>query len=317
MKILVTGGCGFIGSNFVNYVMKKRHNFSVVVVDSLTYAGNYEYIKKNEKSILFDFIKADINDYETMEQIFSVNKFDTVINFAAETSVDKSFKDPDLFMKTNYEGVLNLVKLSKKYHIKRFHQVSTDEVYGSSRFIQFKESSTLFPTNPYSKSKAKADAYLMEEYKTNNFPVTISRSTNNYGPNQKEDKLIPLVIKCAVENKKIPIYGDGNYYRDWIYVMDHCIAIETILRYGKVGQIYNVGTNKLVSNIKLVKKILDILNKSYDMIKFVEDREIHDYAYSVSTKKIRSELGWHLNYDYNQSLEETVSFYLCKFQNKL
>lgn len=312
MKILITGGAGFIGSNFIYYMLNKYTNYSIVCIDNLTYAGNLETLKYALDKKMFKFIKADITDREKIFSIFEEEKFDYVVNFAAESHVDNSILNPAIFIKTNVIGTQVLMDASKMYNIKRFHQVSTDEVYGDlpldRKELSFNEQNKLKPSSPYSASKASADLLVLSYYRTFGLPTTISRCSNNYGPFHFPEKLIPLVIKNALENKPIPVYGTGNNIRDWLHVDDHCNAIDLIIHKGKNGMIYNVGGNQEKTNIYIVNLILDLLNKSKNLIKFVEDRKGHDLRYAIDSSKIRNELGWKPKHYFDEAIDKVVKW---------
>ena len=317
MKILITGACGFIGSNFLDYFYEKHNDYEFVVVDKLTYAANPEYISKYLKKDNFKFKKIDICNFKRMDELFLEEGFDYVVNFAAESSVDKSFRSPFVFYESNVDGVVNLIKLSLKYHVRRFHQVSTDEVYGPAIGVAFKEDSPLNPTNPYSLTKSIADNLILMAVKYQKLNATISRCTNNFGPNQFYDKLIPLCILKAHNNEPIPLYGDGKNIRDWISVYDHCRAIEMILLKGRTGEIYNIGADNFKSNINIVEQILKIMNKPKDLISYVNDRPNHDFGYAVNSTKIKSELGFETLDTFDEALLKTVNCYLSNFKNNL
>lgn len=295
MTYLITGGAGFIGANYCLYFLNSPYHKDdlLVVVDKLTYASNDLVIKLSKENKRVIFVKEDITRYNKMNLIFKQYHFDYVINFAAESHVDRSIVNPKLFIDNNINGTLNLLKLSLKYKVKRFHQVSTDEVYGAtslSSSYRFKESDNLLPTNPYSVSKASCDLLVLSFYKTYGLNVTISRSSNNFGLYQHHEKLIPLVIKKAMNNEYIPVYGDGKNIRDWIDVKDHVYAIDEIVLKGKEGEIYNVSSHNEYSNLEIVKFILSILNKDENLIKFVKDRKGHDARYALDTSKLNNEL---------------------------
>ena len=295
MTYLITGGAGFIGANYCLYFLNSPYHKDdlLVVVDKLTYASNDLVIKLSKENKRVIFVKEDITRYNKMNLIFKQYHFDYVINFAAESHVDRSIVNPKLFIDNNINGTLNLLKLSLKYKVKRFHQVSTDEVYGAtslSSSYRFKESDNLLPTNPYSVSKASCDLLVLSFYKTYGLNVTISRSSNNFGLYQHYEKLIPLVIKKAMNNEYIPVYGDGKNIRDWIDVKDHVYAIDEIVLKGKEGEIYNVSSHNEYSNLEIVKFILSILNKDENLIKFVKDRKGHDARYALDTSKLNNEL---------------------------
>ncbi len=295
MTYLITGGAGFIGANYCLYFLNSPYHKDdlLVVVDKLTYASNDLVIKLSKENKRVIFVKEDITRYNKMNLIFKQYHFDYVINFAAESHVDRSIVNPKLFIDNNINGTLNLLKLSLKYKVKRFHQVSTDEVYGAtslSSSYRFKESDNLLPTNPYSVSKASSDLLVLSFYKTYGLNVTISRSSNNFGLYQYHEKLIPLVIRKAMNNEYIPVYGDGKNIRDWIDVKDHVYAIDEIVLKGKEGEIYNVSSHNEYSNLEIVKFILSILNKDENLIKFVKDRKGHDARYALDTSKLNNEL---------------------------
>lgn len=295
MTYLITGGAGFIGANYCLYFLNSPYHKDdlLVVVDKLTYASNDLVIKLSKENKRVIFVKEDITRYNKMNLIFKQYHFDYVINFAAESHVDRSIVNPKLFIDNNINGALNLLKLSLKYKVKRFHQVSTDEVYGATvlnSFYRFKENDLLSPTNPYSVSKASCDLLVLSFYKTYGLNVTISRSSNNFGLYQYHEKLIPLVIRKAMNNEYIPVYGDGKNIRDWIDVKDHVYAIDEIVLKGKEGEIYNVSSHNEYSNLEIVKFILSILNKDENLIKFVKDRKGHDARYALDTSKLNNEL---------------------------
>ena len=295
MTYLITGGAGFIGANYCLYFLNSPYHKDdlLVVVDKLTYASNDLVIKLSKENKRVIFVKEDITRYNKMNLIFKQYHFDYVINFAAESHVDRSIVNPKLFIDNNINGTLNLLKLSLKYKVKRFHQVSTDEVYGATvlnSFYRFKENDLLSPTNPYSVSKASCDLLVLSFYKTYGLNVTISRSSNNFGLYQYHEKLIPLVIRKAMNNEYIPVYGDGKNIRDWIDVKDHVYAIDEIVLKGKEGEIYNVSSHNEYSNLEIVKFILSILNKDENLIKFVKDRKGHDARYALDTSKLNDEL---------------------------
>lgn len=294
MTYLITGGAGFIGTNYCLYFLEKEtHKDDVLVaIDKMSYASN-QVIKSMSDGKKIIFIQEDLTKYNIVNQIFKKFHFDYVINFAAESHVDRSISKPDLFIKNNIDLTLNLLKLSLKYKVKRFHQVSTDEVYGAtslSSSYRFKESDNLLPTNPYSVSKASCDLLVLSFYKTYGLNVTLSRSSNNFGLYQHHEKLIPLVIKKAMNNEYIPVYGDGKNIRDWIDVKDHVYTIDEIVLKGKEGEIYNVSSHNEYSNLEIVKFILSILNKDENLIKFVKDRKGHDARYALDTSKLNNEL---------------------------
>lgn len=309
--VLVTGGAGFIGANFIKHVLSRRDDMFIVNMDNLTYAGNLENLKDVEGNRNYAFFKGDICKAADVEWIFEKHKIDTVINFAAESHVDRSIIAPLAFAETNYMGVCNLLDVSRKKGVSLFLQVSTDEVYGSLGSEGFfREDSPIKPNSPYAASKAAADLMARAFYKTYNFPVVITRCCNNYGPYQFPEKLIPLIISNALEDKTIPVYGDGSNVRDWIYVLDHCRAIELVMEKGRAGEVYNVGTGCELKNIDLVKKILDILGKPHSLIRFVEDRPGHDKRYAIDAGKIMKELNFKPAYPFDEALNETVKWYV-------
>ncbi|MEM3844373.1 MAG: dTDP-glucose 4,6-dehydratase [Candidatus Parvarchaeota archaeon] len=308
-KILVTGGCGFIGSNFINYWLKNHPNDFIINLDKMTYAANENYVDKKLVKKNYKLIKGDICDKELV--LSMAKDVDIVINFAAETHVDNSIADPSAFIKSNYEGVFNLLEATRKYNL-RFHQVSTDEVYGSlpmNSKERFNETSCYNPRNPYSATKAAADFLVRSYFNTYKIKATISNCSNNFGPNQHTEKLIPKTIINALSGKEIPIYGEGNQIRDWIYVEDHVRALELILEKGKYGETYLVSAENEVRNIDLVKNVLKILNKGEELIKFTNDRPGHDVRYSLDSSKLKNELKWKPIYDFNERLKFTVSLY--------
>lgn len=309
VKILITGGAGFIGSNFVSYMLDKYPDYEIVNLDALTYCGNLENLKEIEGNPNYTFIKGDITDKELIYKIASDT--DYIINFAAESHVDRSIEDPEIFIKSNILGTQVLLDAAKEYNIKKFLQVSTDEVYGSlGKTGYFKEDSPLAPNSPYSASKAGADLMVRAYNKTFNLPVNITRCSNNYGPYQFPEKLIPLMISNALENKPLPVYGDGMNVRDWLHVYDHCTAIDLVLQKGKSGEIYNIGGNNEKSNIEIVKLILKYLRKDESLIKYVEDRPGHDRRYAIDSTKIQKELGWKAEYTFETGISKTIKWYL-------
>ncbi|MCX8021295.1 MAG: dTDP-glucose 4,6-dehydratase [Syntrophorhabdaceae bacterium] len=309
MKLLVTGGCGFIGSNFIHYMLSK-YPYEIINLDKLTYAGNLENLKTVESDPRYTFVKGDIASGEDLERIFS-SGIDGVINFAAESHVDRSIVDPDAFIKTNINGTFNLLEASKKWGVKRFVQISTDEVYGSlGKEGKFKEDTPLSPNSPYSASKASADMLVMAYYKTYGLPVTITRCSNNYGPFQFPEKLIPLMITNAMADMELPVYGDGLNIRDWIHVSDHCRAIDLVFHKGIPGNVYNIGGEREMTNIEIVRLILKVLGKPESLIRFVKDRPGHDRRYAIDMTKIKRELGFSLMTDFERGMEETVRWYM-------
>lgn len=311
MKILVTGCAGFIGVNFTKYWLENHAEDSIVGVDCLTYASNIPEVQNLSKNPNFIFYKTNICDRDAVYRIFQTENPDIVINFAAESHVDNSIQTPDIFITTNVFGTQVLLDACLKYGVKRFHQISTDEVYGDLPLDSkgsFNETAPLKPSSPYSASKAAADLLTLSYYKTYGLPVTISRSSNNYGKYQHEEKLIPKTIKRAIAGMQIPIYGDGKNVRDWLHVDDHCRAIELILNKGKIGEIYNVGAGNEINNLELAKQILSILQKDENPISFVKDRAGHDRRYSVNTNKLRN-LNWQPQSPFEKGLFDTVLWY--------
>ena len=314
MKILVTGGAGFIGSNFLHYVVNKYKEDYYVCLDALTYAGNYNNIKSLDNRDNYKFVKGDITDRKFIFELFEKEKFDVVINFAAESHVDNSIKNPELFLNTNIIGTCVLMDASREYNVKRYHQVSTDEVYGDlpldRKDLLFTEETPLHTSSPYSSSKASADLLVMAYYRTYGLPVTISRCSNNYGPYQFPEKLIPLTISKALNNESIPVYGTGENVRDWIHVHDHNVGVDLIVRNGKVGEVYNLGGHSERNNLFIVKTILNKLGKDESLITFVEDRKGHDLRYAIDSSKVERELGWTRSYDFDRGIEETIDWYV-------
>ena len=314
MKFLVTGGAGFIGSNYMHYVVNKYPEDYFVCLDALTYAGNYNNIKDLEGKDNYKFVKGDITDRDFIDKLFNDEKFDVVINFAAESHVDNSIKNPGIFLTTNIIGTQVLMDASLKYNVKRYHQVSTDEVYGDLPLdrpdLLFTESTPIHTSSPYSSSKAGADLLVGAYHRTFGLPTTISRCSNNYGPYQFPEKLIPVVISKALKDEKIPVYGTGSNVRDWIHVIDHNIGVDLIVRNGKVGEVYNLGGHSERTNLDVVKTILKQMGKSEDLITFVEDRKGHDLRYAIDSTKVENELNWDRTYTFEQGIKETVDWYL-------
>ncbi len=314
MKFLITGGAGFIGSNYLHYVTDKYPKDKFVCLDALTYAGNYNNIKDLENKNNYKFVKGDITDRDFVDKLFEKEKFDVVINFAAESHVDNSIKNPGLFLNTNIIGTQVLMDASRKYNIKRYHQISTDEVYGDLPLdrpdLLFTEDTPIHTSSPYSTSKASADLLVMAYYRTYKLPVTISRCSNNYGPYQFPEKLIPVVISKALHDENIPVYGKGENVRDWIHVRDHNIGVDMIVRNGKVGEVYNLGGHSEKTNLEVVKTILKQMGKSEDLITFVTDRPGHDLRYAIDSSKVEDSLGWHTTYNFDEGIKDTVDWYL-------
>ena len=307
---LITGGAGFIGSNFIHYMMKKYPDYRIINLDKLTYAGNLENLRDIENGSNYKFIKGDICDRNIVEQIFSNNKIDAIINFAAESHVDRSIEDPGVFIQTDVYGVFILLEAATKYKINIFLQISTDDVYGSIENGSFKETDPLAPNSPYSASKAGAEMIVRSFYKTYGTPVLITRTSNNFGPYQYPEKIIPLFVTNLIDGIKVPLYGDGMNVRDWIYVTDNCSALDLVLHRGKIGDIYKIGGRNEKPNIWITKKILELLGKPDSMIQPVADRLGHDRRYSVDCTKIENELGWKPETDFTDALGKTVSWYV-------
>ncbi len=312
--IIVTGGAGFIGSNFVYYMLKKYPAYRIVCLDALTYAGNLSTLKKAMENPQFRFVKADITDKEAVEKLFEEEKPEIVVNFAAESHVDRSIKNPQLFLDTNIMGTQTLMEASLKYGVSRYHQVSTDEVYGDLPLdrsdLFFTEKTNLNTSSPYSASKASADLLVLAYHRTFGLPISISRCSNNYGPYHFPEKLIPLMIINALHDKELPVYGDGKNVRDWLYVEDHCKAIDMIIHADCNGEIYNVGGHNEMANIDIVKLILKELGKPESLIKFVEDRKGHDRRYAIDPTKITTELGWEPETKFENGIVKTIKWYL-------
>ena len=313
MKLLITGGAGFIGGNFVRHMVNKYPNYSIINVDALTYAGNLESLKDLEKKPNYKFIKADITSKESMEEIFINEKITHVAHFAAESHVDRSIENPSIFVNTNILGTQVLLDCAKKVNISKYLQVSTDEVYGDLDFDPetfFTEQTPLSPSSPYSASKAGADLLVLAYYETFGLPVNITRCSNNYGPYHFPEKLIPLTIAKAVNNQKIPVYGNGGNVRDWLHVIDHCRAIDMVLHDGEIGEVYNVGGHNERTNLEVVQTILKTLNKSEELIEFVEDRLGHDRRYAIDPQKLEKKLGFKPTYNFDTGIEQTVQWYI-------
>ena len=314
MNIIVTGGAGFIGSNFIYYMLKKHPADRIICVDKLTYAGNLETLEAAMEKKNFKFIRADIADRQAVYRIFEQEKPDIVVNFAAESHVDRSIENPEIFLQTNVIGTSVLLDACRKYGIDRYHQVSTDEVYGDLPLdrpdLFFTEETNLKTSSPYSASKAGADLLVMAYHRTYKIPTTISRCSNNYGPYHFPEKLIPRMIINALSDKKLPVYGDGKNVRDWLYVEDHCRAIDLILQKGRVGEVYNIGGHNERANIDVVKTILKELGKPEDLIEHVTDRKGHDRRYAIDPTKIHTELGWEPETKFEDGIKKTVKWYL-------
>lgn len=314
MKLLVTGGAGFIGCNFVYYMLKKYSDYEIVCLDALTYAGNIKSLSKAFQNKNFKFVKGSISDKEMVYTLFEEEKFDVVVNFAAESHVDRSIENPFIFLETNVMGTACLLEASKKFGVKRYHQVSTDEVYGDLPLdrpdLFFTETMNLVTSSPYSASKASADLLTLAFHRTYGLPVTISRCSNNYGPYQFPEKLIPVMIMKALADESLPVYGQGLNIRDWLYVEDHCKAIDMIIHNGKIGEVYNVGGHNEKQNIEVVKTILSHLEKSEKLITYVKDRAGHDLRYAIDPTKITTELGWEPETSFEKGMKKTIEWYL-------
>ena len=308
-RVLVTGGAGFIGSNFIRHVLSEHPDWEVINLDKVTYAGNPENLKDIESNPRYTFVKGDIADRKLVGELFEQH-LNALVNFAAESHVDRSILDSSPFIETNIMGTQVLLEGAKQYGVELFVQVSTDEVYGSlGARGKFSEQSPIVPNSPYSASKAAADLLCRAYYHTHALPIIITRSSNNYGPFQFPEKLIPLAITNILEDKTVPIYGDGMNVRDWIYVEDHCHAIDTVLQQGQPGEIYNIGGNNEKTNLELIKRVLTIMGKSESLITFVPDRPGHDRRYALDTTKIKRKLGWQPKTTFEEGLEKTVRWY--------
>lgn len=314
MTIIVTGGAGFIGSNFIFYQLKNHPDDRIVCLDKLTYAGNLETLKSFMDNENFRFVKADIADKQAVEALFEEEKPDIVVNFAAESHVDRSIEDPSIFLKTNILGTQVLMDACRKFDVKRYHQVSTDEVYGDLPLdrpdLFFTEETPIHTSSPYSSSKAGADLLVLAYYRTFGLPVTITRCSNNYGPYHFPEKLIPLIISRALADESLPVYGKGENIRDWLYVEDHCAAIDLVIRKGRVGEVYNIGGHNEKTNLEVVKTILKQLGKPESLITFVTDRPGHDMRYAIDPAKIHRELGWLPQTKFEDGIKKTIDWYL-------
>jgi len=307
MRLLVTGGAGFIGSNFIRHIIKKYPQYEIINLDKLTYAGNLDNLKDIENNSHYTFVKGDICDRKIVNELSK--DVEAIVNFAAQSHVDRSIIDASDFIRTNIDGTYNLLEATKRHNISRFIQISTDEVYGSIGKGSFKETDTLSPSSPYAASKAAADMLVYSYWVTFNLPVIVVRSSNNFGPYQYPEKIIPLFITNALENKNLPLYGDGMNVRDWLYVVDNCEAIDLVLHKGKKGEIYNIGGGNELKNIDLTRMVLNILGKPESLIQPVKDRPGHDRRYSLDCSKIERELGWTPRFDFERALKETVKWY--------
>ena len=314
MKIIVTGGAGFIGGNFVHYMVNKYPTDQIVCLDLLTYAGNMETLEPVMDKTNFSFVKGDIADRKFIYELFETEKPDVVINFAAESHVDRSIENPEIFLQTNVIGTSVLLDACRKYGNIRYHQVSTDEVYGDLPLdrpdLFFTEETPLHTSSPYSASKASADLLVLAYHRTFGVPVTISRCSNNYGPYHFPEKLIPLMIANALNDKALPVYGTGENVRDWLYVEDHCIAIDLIVRNGKIGEVYNIGGHNERTNLDVVKTILRELGKDEGLITYVSDRLGHDRRYAIDPTKMQTELGWQPTTLFDEGIKKTIQWYL-------
>ena len=308
MRLLVTGGAGFIGSNFAHYILKKYPDYRIINLDKLTYAGNLENLTNLENDLRHEFVQGDICDPDCVRKL--VGRVDAVVNFAAESHVDRSILSAGEFVRTNIAGTLNLLEVCLKNKIDRYIQISTDEVYGSlgpSGF--FTESTPIAPNSPYAASKASADLLVRSYCHTHEFPAIITRCSNNYGPYQFPEKLIPLLISNAMNDQPLPIYGDGMNVRDWIHVEDHCAAIDTVLHHGRIGEVYNAGGHHELPNLEVVRRILKTLGKSETLITYVQDRPGHDRRYAIDSTKLETELGWRPRISFDEGLPETIAWY--------
>lgn len=314
MKLIITGGAGFIGSNFISYMMETHPEYRICCVDKLTYAGNLSSLKSVMDKPNFCFVKTDICDRNDVDRLFVAEQPDIVVNFAAESHVDRSIENPRLFLESNFMGVGVLLDACKRFDVKRFHQVSTDEIYGDTRLEDsvtfFTEESSWRPSSPYSSTKAGADLLVQAYYRTFGLSATISRCCNNYGPYQFPEKLIPLMIVNCLQDKPLPVYGNGQNIRDWLYVLDHCKAIDLIIHKGRAGEVYNVGAHNEMRNIDIVKLICKELGKPESLISYVPDRKGHDRRYAVDFTKIRRELGWKPETGFQEGLKKTIRWYL-------
>ena len=314
MKIIVTGGAGFIGGNFVHHMVNKYPDYEIINLDLLTYAGNLETLKPVENKPNYKFVRGDIADRKFIMDLFEKERPDIVVNFAAESHVDRSITDPGIFVQTNVLGTQVLLDASKEYGVKRYHQVSTDEVYGDLPLdrpdLFFREDTPIHTSSPYSSSKASADLFVLAYHRTYGLPVTISRCSNNYGPYHFPEKLIPLMIANALNNKPLPVYGTGENVRDWLYVEDHCRAIDLIIHKGRVGEVYNVGGHNEMTNIDIVKIICKELGKPESLITYVADRKGHDMRYAIDPTKIHNELGWLPETKFADGIKKTIKWYL-------
>jgi len=309
MRLLVTGGAGFIGSNFIIYALDTHKDWEITNLDKLTYAGNLNSLDAVRDTSRYNFVRGDITDRLLVDSVLQ-HGFDVVVNFAAESHVDRSILDSSPFIETNVNGTQVLLEGARKHRVPKFVQISTDEVYGSIPEGCCCEGSPLCPSSPYSASKAAADLLCLAYFKTHGMPVVITRCTNNFGPRQFPEKLVPLAITNALENRPIPVYGDGSNVRDWLFVLDHCRALDLVITGGRPGEVYNIGTGRGRTNLELLRKLLGIMGKDESLLKFVSDRPGHDLRYALDTSKLRGELGWTPAYDFDDALAATVRWYL-------
>jgi len=307
MNLLITGGAGFIGSNFIRYILNQYPDYKIINLDKLTYAGNLENLRDIENSPNYAFVKGDICNERIVDKLVS-RKPDAIINFAAESHVDRSILGPDEFLRTNVFGTYTLLKTAEKYKISRFIHIGTDEEYGAIESGSFKESDVLNPSSPYSSSKAAASLLALSYFKTYELPVIITRSSNNFGPFQYPEKLIPLFVTNLLEDKKVPVYGDGQQIRDWLYVIDNCAGIDYILHHGQIGEIYNIGGGNEKTNLEITRIILNRLGKDENYIEYVRDRPGHDWRYALDSTKLRN-LGWQPRYEFEEAMAKTVQWY--------
>jgi len=309
MKILVTGGAGFIGSNFIRYIFKKYPDYKIVNFDKLTYAGNLENLKDFDENLNYEFVKGDIADEKAVNKVLSSGDFDAIINYAAETHVDRSITWPKDFIMTDVLGTYTLLEAAKKHKIKRYIQISTDEVFGSTANGTFTEQSPFMPNSPYSASKAGADHLCRAYFSTYGLPVIVTHSCNVYGPYQYPEKIIPLFVTNLIRGRKVPVYGDGKNVREWLYTEDHCYAIDLVLHKGKIGEVYNIGSGEEISNLELTYQILAHVGKSEEEIVHIEDRLGHDKRYAIDSSKIKNELGFTPKHSFAESLKDTIGWY--------
>lgn len=309
MNILICGGAGFMGSHFIKYILNKYPDYIVVNFDKLTYAGNLDNLKEVEDNKNYKFIRGDICDADAVDKAVEENKIDMIVNYAAETHVDRSVMDPTAFLKTNIFGSYNLLEATKKFNLKKMVQISTDEVYGSIEDGKFREDSPFEPNSPYAAAKAGGDLLCRSYFVTYQTPIVVTHSCNFYGPNQYPEKLIPLFATNLLEGKKVPVYGDGKNVREWIYVDDHCSAIEVIMHKAEPGSVYNIGSGNEIENIEIIKLILEYSGMGDEMLEYVKDRPGHDRRYAIDATKLKKELGWEAHTDFKEGLKKTVEWY--------